>query len=1008
MLPAPDYTRERIQQITDRFKGRIHPETAPPDALLVSEPVDRVPYEQAMELPLKPAEIGMELGPPWATHWFRIEATVPASWKGRRVDLLWSSRSEAQLWIDGRAMQGMNELSDGARDDAVLLAEAAGGESLTVHVEQACNALWGVEPGGGGGAGPKFEYHLKRCELGVFDPLAWEIYHDLLVLSQLENEQTAGPSKDMWPSFDRPGDLDKAWGGRLLFELNRFCNVIDEADRDSWPEAHRILKDLLATPNAPFAHELSAVGHAHIDTAWLWPLAETDRKCVRSFSSAVRYMDDYPEYRFACSQAYQYERMAALHPDLFDRICAKVDAGQWIVVGGSYIEPDCNIPSGESLCRQFLYGQRYFQKTFGRRCTEFWNPDVFGYNGQLPQIMRQAGIRRFLTQKLSWNRFNQPLHHTFTWRGIDGSEVFTHFPPADTYNANCHIAQLRRHVAAYKDNGRSNEAYYLFGHGDGGGGPTKTMLEALRRTRDLLGVPRCEQRSSEAFFERIERDARALPTVVGELYFEYHRGTYTTQARTKRGNRKGEWLLHDIEALGAVAHRLAGHAYDRAALDGMWKKLLLNQFHDILPGSSINEVYREAEADYEAIQSTGRPLRDDAARIVAGEGDQPTPVNTLGVDRAEVVGLPDGALAFATAPAYGVGALGSTDDAVVVAEDGETVTLENATLRATLSRDGSLRQLLHKPTGRQTFAAPGNALLLYDDQPTRYDAWDVDPFHLETVRPCPPASSCRVGLRDPLRAEVVFERAIGKASTMVQTVRLDADGKRLEFHTRVGWRESKTLLKAAFPIDASAMNATYEMQFGSVERPTHYNDTYAVAKFEVPAHRWADLSEHGFGAALLTESKYGFATRDNVIHLSLLRSSTLPDPKADRGEHEFTYALYPHAGGWREGGVVAEGLRFNAPLLLTPGAPGPRSFFSVDTPDLVLDTVKLAEDDDALVLRLYECHGARGRATLRVALPFEAACLTDILEDDGEALAADGDAITIDYTPHRLISIKLR
>ncbi len=1004
MLRHLEYTRTRILQITERFAKRVHAQRQDIDPILISPRVDRIPYEQATRLEYAPTSLGVELGPLWATYWFKLRAPVPAEWAGQRVDLLWSTRSEGTLWVNGQSVQGLNHSDGQDRTDAVLLHRAQGGETVDCYVETACNTVFG---GSGGGDKVGSNFRLNLCALAAFDPLAWDIHHDLRVLLRLHLESK--PSKVADWSIDatsNPGDLDASWAGRLLGELNRFCNEVDEEERATWPAAREILRGLLRHVNAAHTHELSAIGHAHIDTAWLWPLAETTRKCIRSFSTAVSYMDRYPEYRFACSQAYQYADMMKSNPDLYQRIAQKVQSGQFIPVGGTWIEPDCNLPSGESLCRQFLLGQRFFERQFGRRCEEFWNPDVFGYNGQLPQIMRLSGIKRFLTQKLSWNRFTAPMHHTFFWEGIDGSRVLAHFPPSNTYNADCSIAELRKQVRNYKDNDRSSHGYYLFGYGDGGGGPTPAMLEALRRTRDLQGVPRCAIRSPGEFFSLLEQESQGFSTVVGELYFEMHRGTYTTQARTKRGNRRCEFLLHEVEFLAAVASR-RGVAYPAAELQQLWEVVLLHQFHDILPGSSITLVYEDTHRAHDQVLGKASELRHAAAAAVAGPGGSLTPINTLGAARSEVAQQPDGTLVFVEAPSLGLGQVRNCTDRVVVIE-GETITLENAVLRAVISKDGSLRSLLHKPTGREALSGQGNALILYDDRPTQYDAWDVDPYHLEKSRPAAAAHACRVTRREALRAEVTFERKVGRSSSMTQVVRLEAQSPRLEFHNTVDWNESNTMLKAAFPLSVRNMNATYEMQFGAVERPTHFNDPAAVGKYEVPAHRWADLSEFGFGVALLNDCKYGYSTHGNMMHLSLLRSPQSPDPSADRGRHEFAYALMPHAGDWRSGGVVAEALRFNVPVLWAQGSPAaPRSFFEVDHASVMIDTVKQAEDSSAVVVRMYECHGGRGRATLRTTLPATQAAWCNVLEDvTGPATVRNGQ-VEFEFGPYQILTLRL-
>jgi alpha-mannosidase len=987
MQRHPQYTRDRIAQVGDRIRSLVYAEARDPDLLEVAGPVDRIPAKDAESLEYRVCGLGERFGPLWATYWFRVAATVPQEWAGERVDLLWVSHSEATLWVDGRSVQGLNTSPDGARPDALLLDAAAGGERLELRVELACNGMFGQLPRPYESLEPVV---LDRCQIARFDRRAWKLHHDFDVLRALEADWQNG--------------LDPTWAGELLSELNRVCNVWVDDDRSTWDEAEAILAALLRRRNGSSVHELSAIGHAHLDTAWLWPIEESYRKAVRSFSSQTAYMERYPDYRFACSQAQQYDWIRRRNPELYQRITQRVEAGQWVPVGGTWVEPDCNLPSGESLVRQFLYGQRFFEAEFGRRCREFWNPDVFGYNGQLPQIMRGAGIDRFLTQKLSWNRFNRPAHHTFTWQGIDGSEVLAHFPPADTYNASAEVAELRRSAREYKDHDRSRRSLLVFGWGDGGGGPTPAMLERLLRARDLQGLPRTTLSTSDEFFDALEADAGELPTILGELYFEYHRGTYTTQAAAKLGNRMGERALHDAELLSALAARSGAADYPKQRLDELWRRLLVNQFHDILPGSSIGLVYEDTARDHAALLEGAEQLARVALEAVV-EGEGWTPVNTIGAARAEVAVHPELGEVWVEAPGYGFGSVTPASGAVHVSDGGERVVLENGILRAELDRGGRLLSLVHLASGREAMSGAGNRFQVYDDRPTEYDAWDVDPFHLETVRECPPATSCSVAEGDGLRGEVTFEHGVGLASSVRQVVRLDAGSGRLEFHCQADWHERHTMLKVLFPVAVRAANATYQMQFGHAERPTHYSTSHDLARYEVPGHRFADLSEHGFGVALLTDCKYGYSTYGGEMRISLLRSPQVPDPQADIGSHTFAYAVMPHAGGWREAGVVAEAARFETPIRWAPGAAQPRSLFDLDDPNLVLDTVKRAEDSDALVLRLYEAHGARGEAHLRLGLPFGDAVSCNLLEDAGEPLAVEDGAIIVPYRPHQIISL---
>lgn len=938
MISHPDYTRRRLQQVSSELRASVYSAVSPVDELLVSPRVDRISWDEAQTLEYRAVELGERFGPLWATYWFRLRGTVPDEWRGSRVDLLWQSGSEATLWNEGRVVVGLNK----HHAEATLFDSAAAG-SFVRQLELACNGLFGRMDA---------PVELTRCELGRFDPDAWKLAHDFEVLRALEAHPLT----------------DRTLAGELRARLEDFAD-----SRDSG-----ILDELYAQRNGTYVHELYAIGHAHIDTAWLWPLAETYRKTLRTFSTAVRYMDEYPRYRFACSQAQQYAWVKERNPDLWSRIRAKVESGQFVPVGGTWVEPDLNIPSGESLVRQLLYGQRFFEREFGRRCAEFWAPDAFGYAGQLPQLVRGAGMTRFLTQKLSWNRFNRPDEHTFVWQGDDGSEVLVHFPPADNYNSAADVDDLLKTANDSQSLEHSHTSLVVFGHGDGGGGPTREMLEYLTRARDLQGLPRTQMATPDGFFSALEAEGARRPVVVGELYFEYHRGTYTSQAFVKRGNRRSEQGLHDAEFL-AVAR---GGAYPRTELDRLWQLLMLQQFHDILPGSSITLVYDDARRDFAELER--------GIEALIGDGDEL--VNTTCFARREIV---DDALVEA-AP-FAAARVVEADDTVQV--DG--LTLENRHLRVTLSAGGSVESIFHKATGRETLRAPGNRLELYDDNPVDFDAWDIDPYTLRTGRDGPSAESCAVLKSGPLRAEVAFERSLGERSRMRQVVRLDAGSERLEFHTTVDWHESHTLLKACFPLAVRSRNATYEMPFGFAERPTHYSTSWDRARYEVPGHRFADLSEHGFGAALLTDSKYGYSCFGGELRVSLLRSPKSPDPEADMGSHEFAYALFPHTGGWRDAGVLAQATAFNAPLRRTAlGRDG--SFATVDG-GLALDTIKRAEDSDAIVLRLYEPYGGRG--TARVRAPVSSARRTNLLEDDGDSLDVRGGEIAVPFRPHEVVTV---
>lgn len=1001
------YTRSRLAQFARRLERRIYLEKRAVDTLAIAGPTDRIGHAAAQGLDYRSAKLGDALGPLWSTHWVRVTASVPEQWAGARVDLYWDSRSEALLRRAGEAAQGLNI----DRHTAVLADKAAGGETLAFNLEVASNRSFGAEDQYG--RGPGDPYWLAACEIRRFDPDAFALFHDFDVLRQLEADREpplqARSVGGLAPTTVRPA-LDTTWAGRLLHDLNRVCNILDPDDRATWPRARAILDTLLAVRNGGVAHEVSAIGHAHIDTAWLWPIDETWRKCQRSFANVLDLMDRYPEFKFACTQACQYVAIERLDPDLFARIRDKVAAGQWIPIGGSWVEPDCNLPSGEAMSRQFLYGQRYFERTFGARCTVFWNPDVFGYAGQLPQLMREAGMTRFLTQKLSWNRFTSPPHHSFHWSGLDGSRVLTHFPPADSYNAVASIEELRYHAANYKDAERTAHALYLFGHGDGGGGPNAQMVETLRRTGDLLGVPKVTTRDPAEFFDLLAEASDDLAVIEGELYFEYHRGTYTSQSEIKRLNRLCEGRLQTLDYLCAASDLAGLPTPPRVEIEALWRVLLTNQFHDILPGSSIKEVYDRAIPELAALADH---VDAECQRLLDGlsEPGEPRPLNPTAFPRAEIVTTPTGDLRAIAAAPYAAGAVVALDETVTITElaDG-AVQLANGSLTAILTSDGGLRSLVHHASGREALSGPGNRIVLYEDQPIAFEAWDIDPSALETAREAQGASRATVVSSGPLRCEVCFERALGKASRMTQTVRLDAGSDLLQFHTVIDWKDRRTLVKAVFPIAARAMDATYETIYGAVRRPTHANTDADLAQYEVPGHRWADLSEPGFGVSLLTDSRYGFSTYRDQMSVSLVRGPLSPDATADVGEHHFAYALYPHTGDWRDANTTGVAAAFNRPVLWTTGALKPvlqTSLVVSSALNVVIDTIKPAEDGDGWVVRLYESRDGRCEARLTFGAPIEAAWFSNTLEDRLESLSVQDGGVRLSLRGFQIATLRL-
>lgn len=1021
MKKHPALTIQRITQFVRRFQAEIRRERLPLDVEMAG-PVGRIPYQEALCLPYAPVTEEMNLTPAWATYWFRLRGQIPATWQEKPVDLLFHCQSEALLWIGGKPAQGLNfegalPGEEGGRIDARLPAAMVKDGSIILEVEAACNMLYG--------AVPNTRYLFTGAEVALFDQEAWDLFHDLFMPSEFLNRLLRQNNPGMpWLGHHVPEKLSP-WQGYLLERMNDICNAGSPDDRSTWPAIREIVAEIYSHKNASYCHEISALGHCHIDTAWRWPLAEAKRKCARSFSTALSYMERYPEYQFACSQAFQYQWMKESYPSIYENIKKAVARGQWIPVGGSWVEPDCNLPSGESLVRQFLYGKRFFQQEFGWDCREAWNPDVFGCSGALPQILRGVGIEFFLTQKLFWNQFNKPQYQNFNWRGIDGSEVLTHFPPAENYNALSYeslFQDLLMHESRSCDHDRTNEGLLLYGFGDGGGGPTTHMIEILRRAQDFQGVPRVNFRTSEQFFHRLKKRLRSTETVDGELYLELHRGTYTSQAANKLGNRRNEILLRNLEILYSVALHTRDIPYPSDALERLWKVLLVNQFHDILPGSSITEVHEESRADYAAIEAEGTSLLTRAADAM-GESDSVSVVNLCGWDRLGLLEC-DAPVAPSAqkswqgrflvpieVPSCGTSSLDAAvieGAPVTINQKGDTFVLENDFLQAVLSSSGHLTSLVEKSSGREVVPPhhQGNRFVLFEDRPVSADAWDVDIFHLEKPTDSPVAVSAKVIERGPFRVGVEFSYQFGP-STLIQRSFLSTRCDYLEFACEVDWHHRHQFLKVEFPVLVQAPDAAFETQFGYIRRPTHFNSSQDIAKFEVPAHRWIDLSEPGFGVSLWTDCKYGYAVHQNVMRISLLRGPEDPDPTADIGRHTFRYAICPHTASLADACIVRKAYEFSMPWILVKGATQRQSWFSVDSPNMIIDTVKKAEDSDGLILRIYECNGSRGTARFSTTLPCRAARLTNLLEKTVGDLTLVSGGITLDYTPFQIITIAL-
>ncbi|MFE6678827.1 alpha-mannosidase [Streptomyces sp. NPDC057729] len=990
-------TEERLDRaLRERIRPAVHPRTAPLEFEVWHAPGEPVPFAEAVAGPYEPGALGDAWGPAWGTSWFRVTGRVPAEWAGEIVEAVidlgfardrpgFSAEALAHR-PDGSVVKALNP-----RNTWLRIGEpVAGGEEFTYYLEAAANPeiLDGVSAlGDRETAGSEPLYRVERMDVAVFDRQVWELVQDLEVLDQLMRQLPLGSAR--------------RW--EILRAVEGCLDALDlDAVGASANAARERLRPVLSSPAHASAHRLSAVGHAHIDSAWLWPLRETVRKVTRTTSNVVALMDDHPEFVFAMSQAQQLDWLREHQPALYARVKEKAAAGQFVPVGGMWVESDTNMPGSEALARQFVYGKRFFLEEFGVETEEVWLPDSFGYSAALPQLVALSGSRWFLTQKISWNTTNPFPHHSFLWEGLDGTRVFTHFPPVDTYVAELSGAELAHAERNFRDKGRATRSLVPFGWGDGGGGPTREMLARAGRLADLEGSPRVTIERPADFFAAAEAEYDRPPVWLGELYLELHRGTYTSQARTKQGNRRSEHLLREAELWAATAAVRTGFPYPYKELERIWKSVLLHQFHDILPGSSIAWVHREAEATYARIAEELEAVIEAAQRALAGapDGGGTVVFNSAPHDRAGVV-------AGGAAPASG------QPERPVAAEayDGG-FRLDNGLLRVTVDARGLVVSVVDLVAGRET-VAPGraaNLLQVHPDLPNRWDAWDVDAFYRNTVTDLTEADVVR---RSGDGVEVV--RTFG-SSRVTQLLTLRPGARRLDIDTEVDWQEQEKFLKAAFPIDVRADHSTAETQFGHVRRPTHTNTSWEAAKFEICAHRFLHVGEPGWGAALINDSTYGHDVTRTVredgsttttVRLSLLRAPRYPDPATDQGVHRLRYALLP---GATIGDAVREGWQFSLPERRVPGSAVVAPLVSVDHDAVVVTAVKLADDGSGdVVVRLHEAHGGRASARLTTGFPLAAARVTDLLERPlaEESAEVAGDAVRLRLRPFQIMTLRL-
>ncbi|MBN1563618.1 MAG: alpha-mannosidase [Anaerolineae bacterium] len=1053
---------EKLNQLTETLRSYIYRDPIP---LATWQLCDNLPYGTPQPAASDPQWRDHQAGDLWGSQltwaWLQTRTTIPDTFAGKPVALhldmdLQFTQPGGRLLTTPEALvtvEGVNMIPQviNVIHPEILLAEQAPPSDITVTLQCFTGVTLGTD----------LRLRFTYADLVWIDREIEALYWDARTLLD-----TIAALPKNTPEHGRYlRALDEA------FHQINWLNPPDEAFCASARAARaelqeRVFSQPLDCENFAPRPVVHAMGHAHIDVAWLWPLRVTRGKAQRTFTTALALMEQFPAYTFTQTQPHLYKMVQEDDPELFERVKKGIQGGRWNATGATWVEPDTNMPNGESLVRQFLYGMRYFQQQLGVRPEVLWLPDVFGYSAALPQIMKLAGIDYFFTTKLSWNQYAKMPYDTFWWEGIDGTRILSQLattsdgfrtPPLKaeraTYNAKMTPSEMVDTWDRYQQKDANHHLIVSYGMGDGGGGPNRDMIERRARMENLAGLPQVWHSTAEDFFHALaETVPDDLPYWVGELYFQLHRGTYTTQARTKRNNRKTEVVLHDAEALAAIAYLLKTD-YPHEAFSAAWETVLLNQFHDILPGSSISLVYEDADKDYAAAQQHAENAIDASLEVIArhiryDEDSQGIAVfNTLsttlggsvevtlpGEGPVEIAG-PTGRLKpfqwideearhalFIpnSIPAYGHKAYAVRPATQVISaqpeESAVTATptrLENGSLRAEFDAKGNLTRVYDMENLRDVLqpGTIGNQLWAYVDRPHMWEAWDVEIYVEEQGWQLEP-TSVELIESGPLRATLQVTYKFNK-SEIVQRISLLAGQRTLTFETDVDWHEKHILLRTHFPLNVRAMNATYEIQFGTVERPTHNNTAWDIAQHEVPAQQWADMSEGDYGVSLLNDCKYGYSTRQNVLTMSLLRSTTYPDPTADEGQHTFTYALYPHVGDWRTGGTIAKARRLNHPLR-TQEIPGGGTWLPVvfglvqcQTPGVIIDTIKKAEDDDALIVRVYEAHGGRKTASLIFATPVQSAAEVNLLEEPIKAMDVMVDTLRFNLTPYQIRSFRV-
>lgn len=934
----------------------------------------------------KQLSIGDSWGELWDCGWFHVTGSVPKAGKDLKIALMIDINGEATIYDHDicpvRGLTNVNssfDISLGKPGKRVwhYIDEAKGDEVIDFWMETGCNDLFGRY---------SKEGTVEQSAIAICHEETRQLYYDFEVL------------RDLMEALDE----NSARRASIFNSLVKASNGLKVINDETVAEARGVLRKELSKKGGDASLNINAIGHAHIDLAWLWPIRETKRKGARTFSTVLDLMDKYPDYIFGASQPQLFQWMKEDYPKLYKRLKEKVLEGRIEVQGGMWVEADTNIPSGESLVRQFLYGKRFFKEEFDEDMKMLWLPDVFGYTASLPQIMRKSGIEYFMTIKLSWNEMNQFPHHTFNWEGIDGSKVLSHMPPEGTYNSSASPKAIKNIEKKFLDKGISDACLMLYGIGDGGGGPGMEHLERLNRIKDLNGLVPVKQGKAIDFFERINQNVNDYKSYRGELYLEKHHGTYTSQGKSKWFNRKMELLLRDVEILSSMAMVSCGVDYEAHKLEEIWKEVLLYQFHDILPGTSIKRVYVESLARYELLHNELEQLKDKLMKVIAGISENKTltdsekargivVANTSGWTRKEYVCV-NGEDYFLQIEAMSVKQFsledlveGDIDIPVESVIQLSESSFENDCLKVCYDHQGLITDIYDKINACPVVEGNCNNLTLYFDDG---DAWDFHRDYMNRIdKRLIPKSYEIASDKNQVRMIVHYKF---NDSGLKQIITLKAHSSRLDFESKVWWNETNRMLRTDFPVAVTADQVKCDIQYGHVLRNNHNNTHWDLARGEICAHKWIDLSTRNYGVALLNDSKYGHRVDGHVMDINLLRAANYPGEKLDEGYHEFTYALFAHKGESDHEALVREAHELNSPLCIAPVSLLANTdniqkilapFIVIDEKNIVIDCIKKAEDSNGIIIRMYEAVGQKTKANLITGIEYTKVKETNLMEE---------------------------